>query len=341
MNEASNFSYDMTTLGIFVVALFVFLPLGLLPSLVSGLLVYALVNVLVSAIRLHAPDLKDSHLFAVTFLSIVIIGLIILVIISTISLLQDSGESFPALLRRMVEILENSRDRLPEWLLEYLPSDADALRETLIQWLRDSAGLFQVAGTELGRALAHILLGMVIGALLSLETAMVIRKHGPLTEAFAQRGRRLVLAFRNVVFAQVWISLINTAFTALYLVIVLPLFDIHLPFTKTLVLITFVAGLLPIIGNLISNTVIFIVSLSQSLVIALVSLAYLVAIHKLEYFLNASIIGTHIRAKAWEMLIAMVVMEAAFGIPGLIAAPIYYAYFKDELSAKGFLSPRD
>jgi hypothetical protein len=24
-------------------------------------------------------------------------------------------------------------------------------------------------------------------------------------------------------------------------------------------------------------------------------------------------------------------MEAAFGIPGLIAAPIYYAYIKDEL----------
>ena len=33
----------------------------------------------------------------------------------------------------------------------------------------------------------------------------------------------------------------------------------------------------------------------------------------------------------------MLVMEAAFGIAGLIAAPIYYAYLKDELSARGLI----
>jgi len=34
----------------------------------------------------------------------------------------------------------------------------------------------------------------------------------------------------------------------------------------------------------------------------------------------------------------MLVMEAAFGIPGLIAAPIFYAYFKDQLHEKGLLT---
>jgi predicted PurR-regulated permease PerM len=33
----------------------------------------------------------------------------------------------------------------------------------------------------------------------------------------------------------------------------------------------------------------------------------------------------------------MLLMEAAFGVAGLIAAPIYYAYLKDELSAKGWV----
>jgi predicted PurR-regulated permease PerM len=37
------------------------------------------------------------------------------------------------------------------------------------------------------------------------------------------------------------------------------------------------------------------------------------------------------------MLIAMLVMEAAFGIPGVIAAPIFYAYFKEELREKGLV----
>jgi predicted PurR-regulated permease PerM len=83
--------------------------------------------------------------------------------------------------------------------------------------------------------------------------------------------------------------------------------------------------------------VIVIVSLSYSPGAALGALAFLVVIHKLEYFVNARIVGTQIRAAAWELLLAMLVMEAAFGIPGVIAAPIYYAYLKDELASRGLL----
>lgn len=32
-----------------------------------------------------------------------------------------------------------------------------------------------------------------------------------------------------------------------------------------------------------------------------------------------------------ELLLAMLIMEAAFGLPGIIAAPIFYAYIKREL----------
>jgi predicted PurR-regulated permease PerM len=60
----------------------------------------------------------------------------------------------------------------------------------------------------------------------------------------------------------------------------------------------------------------------------------LVVVHKLEYFLNARIVGGQIRAHVWELLIAMLAMEAAFGLAGLIAAPIYYAYLKSELEGE-------
>ena len=82
---------------------------------------------------------------------------------------------------------------------------------------------------------------------------------------------------------------------------------------------------------------IVIVSLSHSLYAALGSLGFLVVIHKLEYFVNARIVGTQIRARAWELLIAMLTMEAAFGIAGVVAAPIYYAYLKDELKSRGLI----
>jgi len=159
----------------------------------------------------------------------------------------------------------------------------------------------------------------------------------PLTQLIAAHATRVADVFRRVVFAQVWISAINTFLTWMYLGVALPQFGIELPFVKTLVAITFIAGLMPIIGNLISNTAIFIVSMSQSLTLAVISIVYLFVIHKLEYFLNARIIGSHIRARAWELLLVMLLMEAALGIAGLIIAPMAYAYFKDEMREKGLI----
>jgi predicted PurR-regulated permease PerM len=37
------------------------------------------------------------------------------------------------------------------------------------------------------------------------------------------------------------------------------------------------------------------------------------------------------------MLLAMLFMESAFGLAGLIAAPIYYAYIKHELTDRGLV----
>jgi len=119
--------------------------------------------------------------------------------------------------------------------------------------------------------------------------------------------------------------------------VLLPLFGVKLPFAMTLVAITFVTGLLPVIGNVISNSVIVVLSLAHSPMLAVVSLGFLITIHKLEYFLNARIIGPRIHARAWELLLAIVVMEAAFGIAGAVAAPVYYAFLKQELLDRGLI----
>ena len=69
----------------------------------------------------------------------------------------------------------------------------------------------------------------------------------------------------------------------------------------------------------------------------LAALAFLLVIHKLEYFLNAKIVGGRIGAAAWETLLAILVMEAAFGIPGVVLAPVVYAWAKSELVARGLV----
>jgi predicted PurR-regulated permease PerM len=317
-------------------ALFLVLHLHLLTAFLAGLLVYELVHIIAPVLQRHFFG-ERSRMVAVGILAAVIVGLISAAIFGVIGFLRSDGGSLSALIQKMADILEHARSTMPPWIVDYLPASLDDMRTAVTEWLHEHASELRLAGAETGRALAHILIGMIIGAMMSLREARDGDSEKPLSRALEQRAALVGDAFRRVVFAQVRISLINTTFTAVYLLIVLPLFGVHLPFAKTMVAVTFVAGLLPVVGNLISNAVIVVVSLANSLAVAIASLVFLIVIHKLEYFLNARIVGSRIHAHAWELLIAMLVMEAAFGLPGVVAAPIYYAYVKAELTERGLV----
>lgn len=328
---------DLVSWSIMAVALVLIIELHLLPALFAGLLVYQLVAVLTPLIRRREISSDLAKVIIVAGIAGLVIAGVTFAILGAFSFFRSDSGNLSVLLQKLAEIIEQSRDQLPAWVMASLPESAEEMRASLVQWLRGHADVLQGAGKEFARVLAHVLIGMVIGALLSLREASPTSGHRPLAASLGERCARLANSFRQVVFAQVWIAACNALLTGVYLVVALPLFGVQLPLAKTLVAVTFVCGLLPVIGNLVSNTIIVIVSLSNSLFVAVASLAYLIVIHKLEYFLNARIIGSRIRAKAWEMLVAMLFMEAAFGLAGLIAAPIYYAYLKNELEEKGLV----
>jgi predicted PurR-regulated permease PerM len=94
--------------------------------------------------------------------------------------------------------------------------------------------------------------------------------------------------------------------------------------------ITFLCGLLPIIGNLISNTIIVGVAFTIAPQTALTALVFLVVLHKFEYFLNSKIVGDRIQNPMWLTLIGIVVGEKLMGIPGMILAPVLLHYIKVE-----------
>ena len=338
LNELPQVSrYEIAAWLLMAIALPLILTLRLLPALLGGLLVFELVHILAPRLRLWRLDRTWSKVAAVALLATIVVTLVTLGVVGVIALLRSDVGSPGGLLKELAAIIDQSRNILPRWAEAKLPANIDQLRDATSAWLRAHGKEFQAVGTGFGRALAHILIGMVIGALISLREATPNREIGPLSQALVERIGRLGEAFRRVVFAQVRISALNTTLTAIYLAVVLPLFDVNLPFVKTMIVVTFIAGLLPVIGNLISNTFICIVSLSHSLHVTFASLAFLILIHKLEYFVNARIIGTQIRSRAWELLIAMLAMEAAFGIAGVVAAPIFYAYVKDELKTRGLI----
>ena len=185
--------------------------------------------------------------------------------------------------------------------------------------------------------IAMLIIGLVVAASLFINSRWQVEGdphavQGSLYVAvvaeLAIRFHTFYRSFATVIGAQLLISAVNTTLTTVFL------FWNQFPFALVIAGLTFLCGLLPIIGNLLSNTLIVGVAFTISPKMALVSLAFLVVIHKLEYFLNSKIIGDRIKNPMWLTLIGLVVGEKLMGVPGMILAPVVLHYIKVEASRR-------
>lgn len=315
------------------------LSLHLTPAFFTALLTYGGTRVLAGALTRWKPGLQHSQALGLA-LMLALLGSIGAIVIERVAEATATGSGYPALIQQMANALEQLRGSLPPWLAAHLPVSVEAAREMAVAWLRGHATQLQLWGGHTLRGIGYALGGLVVGALAALHLPVRPSPQdaaAPLAAGLRHGFDGLVSAFNAVVFAQFRIAAVNTVLTAVYLLGVLPLLGMPLPLAGTLVLATFLASLLPVVGNLISNTMIVVISLTHSVATAGLSLAWLVVIHKLEYFLNAHIIGSRIRASAWEILVVMILLEALFGLAGLICAAIFYAQIKNTLRERGWL----
>jgi predicted PurR-regulated permease PerM len=244
------------------------------------------------------------------------------------------------LLQLLADTLDQLRATAPAWIVERLPESADAVQGAVTEWLRAHAHeVPRWSGVAL-KVLVHIIIGLAIGlmAAASVGNRKTVRPASrPLVLLAQARLRQLATAFADVFAAQLRISAINAALTALYLLVILPAFGYRVPLSSTLVAFTFFASLVPIIGNLLSNAAITVAALTVSVWLGVASLGFLVVVHKLEYFLNARIVGGRTNVPTYAMLTSMLVLEAAFGVAGLVAAPIYCAWLVRELRGEDWV----
>ena len=214
---------------------------------------------------------------------------------------------------------------------EYLRTIVAEIQRIIANYLGAKAGALAMAGRAWLGSVLFAYVGLLIGSLAAVRTTKA--GLGPLAQQLAQRVTLFGEAFRQIVAAQFWIAAFNTLLTALFLLFILPMWDMALPYTPVLITLTFVAGLVPIVGNLLCNVVMTIVGLSVSPLAAAACLGFLILIHKAEYVINAKVVGQRTQMGVWELLSVMFVAEAVFGPAGLVAAPLFYAYLKKELVA--------
>jgi predicted PurR-regulated permease PerM len=151
------------------------------------------------------------------------------------------------------------------------------------------------------------------------------------TRELTARFRSFYDSFAKVIGAQILISAINTVLTAAFLLLN------HYPNSGLLATFVFLCGLIPIVGNIISNSLIVGVGFTITARTGVYALVFLVVIHKLEYFLNSRIIGSRIKCPMWLTLIGLIVGEKLMGVPGMVLAPVALHFIRTEASA--FRSP--
>ena len=213
-------------------------------------------------------------------------------------------------------------------------TDWDSLKLTLMDTLKSEVHLLGNFAKVAAKKAVLLIIGMVVAISLFINPSSFLAARTPnrrsvyavFCEEIAARFRSLYDSFATVMGAQLIISTLNTGFTSVFVLCT------HFPNAPLVLGLTFLSGLVPIVGNLISNSIIVGVAFTVSPHLALWSLGFLVTIHKLEYFLNSKIIGDRIENPVWLTLIGLIVGERLMGISGMILAPVLLHYLKVEAS---------
>lgn len=320
---------DIGVIGFIFIGFLFIMSVGLFPALISGFITYLMMlyseEFMANFLRLG----KYSRLLATLTLSVFIITLLTLSSIYFFNWIAKTLSNPDALINETSLILDKTLTELSPEIASMLPKNIDNMKAEGLSFIQSNLISIRNFSKGATHTLITMILGMIIGIMIAAGDYKTTNKI--LINSFRNKMINMIESFKHVIIAQAGIALFNMIMTAIFLLIVMPLFNINFPFSKTIIFLTFFIGLIPIIGNIVVNVIVLIIGLSVSVGVGISAFMYLIAIHKFEYFLNAKIIGGRIEAKAFELLIAMLLFESVFGIIGLIAAPILYAYIKKEL----------
>jgi predicted PurR-regulated permease PerM len=254
-------------------------------------------------------------------------------------------------LRALPEIADKAIPSVIQWAqhnqIELPFTDYDSLKDLALDTVKSQVRyLGNVARFARGATAQFIfvLVGCVVAICIFLNPRLELNReryavHDNLyslcCDQIAIRFAVLYQSFATVIGAQIVISAINTVFTTIFVLAV------GLPHAVVVIGATFLCGLIPVLGNLVSNTIIVGIGFTVSPKMALTALVFLVVIHKLEYFLNSKIIGQRIRNPLWLTLLALVLGEKLLGLPGMVLAPVVLNYIRVEASRIEVKRPLD
>jgi predicted PurR-regulated permease PerM len=302
-----------------------------------------LVAMLVLAGWLHMMTLVLSVLFSVFALrklhfgrsKLPALGLFLLLVAAIsygfVYFVKEAVQALPSIAERSIPMIIDYAQKHGVELPFY---DFDSLKALAMSGVKDQLRQLGNFARIATKEFALLVIGVVVAVSLFLNPrfergrslAAPHNLYSLFCQELAARFASFYQSFAVVIGAQLAISLVNTSLTAIFVTWT------RLPHPAVMIVITLVCGLLPIVGNLVSNSIIVLFAFTVSPEMALASLIFLVGVHKLEYLLNSKIIGDRIKNPVWLTLLGLILGERLLGIPGMIIAPVVLYFLKVEAS---------
>ncbi len=304
---------------------------------ISFLFLYFISDLMTGDIHRIVPFLPRAVLFSLLY-TMVVLAIILLSYKVVPMMLKNLPELSNQLRVQVVKDLKNTTGKwdLPAYV------NVDELKGSIVKASTDILHFLATSLTPLYKGFIQFLFALAINLFFyfesdKVEQAFTRNPNSLMTFLFKFAQTRLKIFyvyFRRVMGGQVIIALINT------LISLAVIFGLHLRHPFLMVFVVFFCGLFPVVGNLMSNSVLTINAfVAGGMWATVICLIMLIAVHKLEYFLNSKIIGAIVHLPMAVSLGALIFCEVLLGIPGLILAMPLMLFVRHELENIRALSP--
>lgn len=310
-------------------AISIFIKLELIKFIVYLLFVYLVSDLFINFVCEKIPSLSKIVMLYITSLLFIILTVLIMTIV-----IPKFITGAPLFINK---IQATFNEQFSYLIKEYnLDAEIFNIKEKIFVWIKQNFtqtfNVLQRIGMNIFLFILAIVINFAIlhNRYISSSKTQKKQDHDSLLfhlNSFSnEKMHSFYTHFKKVMSAQLIISVINSALTLILL------FALNIPYKVTLIVLVFIFGLLPVIGNLISNTIIC----SAAFVWAglwplVISLGFLVTIHKLEYILNSKIIGHITALPIYITLLALIIGELLFNISGMILAIPTVLFIREEL----------
>ncbi len=304
---------------------------------ISFLFLYLVSDFLTNDVRRLIPFMPKAFLFSILYMAV-----ILLIVLMTYKIIPDIGKKLPTIAAKLqTEVVTQYSKASERWnLKDYI--DPEEVRSAVVKATTATIQFLMNRFTSVYIGAIYFIFALVINLLLyhdkrKFEQVFAVKPKSLMFFLFTfveLRIRVFYFYFKQVMGGQMMISLINTAISSILV------FWLHLPSPLLLIGLIFFCGLFPVIGNLVSNTILTIIAfVSIGLWAAGACLVLLIIIHKLEYFLNSKIISGIVNLPMVVSLTSLVIGEVLLGLIGLMLAIPMLLFLRHELEhIPGFIN---